>query len=170
MKPAHDAFIASVSGGIGERFWRNVAKSTDGCWEWTGYIAPSGYGQFKAGRTLWAHRCAYVLSLGVVGDGLYLDHLCRNRRCVNPAHLEPVSARVNLLRGDTKAAQNAAKTHCDSGHALCGDNLRVWRGHRQCKACVRIAGRKHDTKRRESRNEQRRIQRAAAKHPASSAA
>ncbi len=178
MKPRHDGFIASVAERISDRFWSKVDRSGDGCWQWRGYVAPNGYGQFiahsdeksKVRRTLWAHRAAFVLMRGPIGDDLYLDHLCRNRGCVNPAHLEPVSARENLLRGRTKAAANAAKTHCDHGHELSGTNLYVWRGKRACKACIRIAGRKNDAKRRVRRNEQQRQKRAAAKHQLISAA
>lgn len=163
MKPAHDGFIVSIAEKIATRFWGKVDKSAGilGCWQWTGYIAPNGYGQFIAHtdeksqvrRTLWAHRAAFVMVRGVVGDGLYLDHLCRNRSCVNPAHLEPVSARENLLRGKTLASQNARKTECHRGHPLSGENLYVSGRSRMCRVCRAEATRRHDAKRRQKRHE-----------------
>lgn len=81
------------------RFWLNVRKS-DGCWEWTGSLSGGGYGQFRVhGKQAQVHRFAYGLLVGPVPEGLELDHLCRNRRCVNPAHLEPVTRSINVARG-----------------------------------------------------------------------
>jgi len=77
-------------------FWENVdATSADGCWEWQRRVT-DGYGNYKGRR---AHRVAYELTLGAVPAVQVLDHLCRNRRCVRPTHLEPVSQRVNAIRG-----------------------------------------------------------------------
>lgn len=126
-----------------EVFWSFVDKSGD-CWLWTGSTATkTGYG--KAGRRGNAHRVAYELIKGPVPDDKQLDHLCRERLCVNPDHLEPVTTQENLLRGKTKAAENAAKTRCLRGHELTGDNVRVniWlnkkgeiRQRRKCRACA----------------------------------
>lgn len=78
-------------------FWSRVDK-TDGCWLWTSTVVWNGYGQFRINnRRVYAHRFAYEQVVGPVPDGL--DHLCRNRRCVNPAHLEPVTRQENLRRG-----------------------------------------------------------------------
>lgn len=85
----------------------------------------------------YAHRVYYEARFGPIPAGLQLDHLCRNRGCVNPDHLEPVTCRENLMRGHTVAAANAKKTHCNAGHALAGDNLRVWKGKRYCIVCQR---------------------------------
>jgi hypothetical protein len=73
------------------------------CWEWTGTITAQGYGQLRAnGRLQKAHRFVYEWLVGPIPDGLTLDHLCRNRRCVNPEHMEPVSLQTNLARGMAK--------------------------------------------------------------------
>ena len=166
MRPSRDGvIIANASESMRERFWRNVDRTIGeaACWLWGAFISPNGYGQFsfQTGKakdtrlTVWAHRCSYLLTHGSIPDGLYLDHLCRNRSCVNPSHLQPVSARENLMRGDTKAANNMTKTHCPSGHAYTGDNLRVFGGSRQCRTCVLMHGRKYDAKRRQRRREAR---------------
>ncbi|MBO0884191.1 MAG: HNH endonuclease [Mycobacterium sp.] len=85
-----------------------------------------------------AHVFAYELLVGPIPTGMQLDHLCRNRSCVNPDHLEPVSQRVNLLRGATQPAFNTAKTHCPQGHPYEGDNLAFNRdGSRFCRTCSR---------------------------------
>ena len=122
------------------RFWLKVEK-TETCWLWTAGRVWNGYGQFKvAGRHVYAHRFAYELLVGPIPEGLTIDHLCRVRHCVNPAHLEPVTSRENTLRGDTPAARNAAKTHCPQGHPLEAGNLRLSelrRGGRACLICHR---------------------------------
>jgi hypothetical protein len=82
-----------------------------------------------------AHRVSYVLAHGSIPDGLQLDHLCRNKLCVNPTHLEAVTARENTLRGVSVAAVNAKKTHCPRGHELSGSNLLAYRKVRSCRAC-----------------------------------
>lgn len=81
------------------RFWAKVAVS-DGCWLWTGATNERGYGHIvRAGRFVQAHRAAYELAGGEIPEGLVLDHLCREPRCVRPSHLEPVTHRENLARG-----------------------------------------------------------------------
>jgi hypothetical protein len=89
------------------RFWRNVRKG-DLCWNWAGSIDVCGYGRLWDGtRTVRAHRFSYELLVGPIPEGLVLDHLCRNTRCVNPEHLEAVTHRDNLLRGFGAAAKRA---------------------------------------------------------------
>jgi len=87
-----------------------------------------------------AHRFAYEYCMGAIPEGLQLDHLCRNTFCVRPEHLEPVSGKINLLRGNTINAANARKTHCIRGHPYSGDNLYIYEktGARACKECMRI--------------------------------
>lgn len=112
----------------------------NGCWDWTGAIYPNGYGAHrKAGfKGMYAHRVMYQRLVGPIPLGLTIDHLCRNRRCVNPAHLEPVTKRTNTLRGVGGPAVNAKKTHCIHGHPFSGENLWVERtGSRHCRTCHR---------------------------------
>jgi hypothetical protein len=111
-----------------------------GCWEWTGATGGSRrYGCISVkGVTRRAHRVAYELLAGPIPDGLELDHLCRNRLCVNPEHLEPVTHRENVLRGDAPPAANVSKTHCPRGHELTPENTYTRRGRpggRECRAC-----------------------------------
>lgn len=129
-----------------ERLWRRVGVASSGCWEWTGVLGGGGYGRIRVnGASAPVHRVAYELIVGAIPDGLQLDHLCRNRSCVNPAHLEPVTPRVNTLRGLSRQAINAMKTHCSRNHPLSGDNLLVRgpnrthpNGHRVCRECERM--------------------------------
>lgn len=91
------------------RFWQNVSKSA-GCWEWQGAVMGGGYGAIKVeGRRVPAHRFAYELLVGPIGEGLEIDHLCRNRSCVNPEHLEPVTRSVNVKRGIPYRARSKAR-------------------------------------------------------------
>ena len=126
-----------------ERFWPKVDPDPNGgCWEWTASKL-RGYGQFgtyRDGRaqTHRAHRFAYELLVGPIPDGLTLDHLCRNRGCVYPGHLEPATNAENVLRGEGPTAVHARKTHCIHGHEFTPENTYLWRGQRKCRACLRI--------------------------------
>jgi hypothetical protein len=123
------------------RFWASVDKDSGDCWVWTGGFQSAGYGRFCLnGRDRLVHRFAYEALVAPIPAGLVIDHLCRNRACVNPAHLEPVTNRVNLLRGIGAPALNAAKTHCDHGHEFSPEN--TYRepkrpGYRFCRRCRR---------------------------------
>lgn len=135
------------------RFWRRIDQGKpEECWPWTGALTPKGYGRFSprvGGRAkhVFAQRYAYESQRGPVPEGLVIDHLCRNRACCNPAHLEPVSVATNLHRGETWAARNAAKTACLNGHPFDAENTYVSpKGSRECRTCRREAGRRWDQK------------------------
>lgn len=120
---------------LADRLWAKVEK-TDGCWLWRGSLRPDGYGQIamKPGAPKLAHRVAYELAKGPIPAGLTLDHLCRNRACVNPDHLEPVDNRTNTLRGIGPTAINASKEVCKRGHSLA--DAYVSKGMRYCRTCA----------------------------------
>lgn len=113
-------------------------ESPKGCWLWTAAKNGKGYGQVKfRGTQTGAHRLAYLHWIGPIPKGLQLDHLCRNPSCVNPNHLEAVTQKTNMLRGESPSALNAQKTHCKRGHALDGPNLRLGsKGRRMCRTCI----------------------------------
>ncbi len=100
-----------------ERFWARVDKGGENeCWNWTGALS-SGYGTTsEGGKTIYSHRWVYEHVVGPIPVGFTIDHLCRNRRCVNPVHLEPVTHWENNRRGYSAAALNVKKTHCINGH------------------------------------------------------
>jgi hypothetical protein len=120
------------------RFWEKcIPEPNSGCWLWIGATTDVGYGHLwwlDAGRLLYAHRVAYEALVGPLRLD-HVDHLCRTPCCVNPAHLEDVTHRENLLRGDTFAAANVRKTMCPSGHPYNETNTRHERGHRKCRIC-----------------------------------
>lgn len=120
-----------------ERFMLKVRQGENGCVFWTASTDKKGYGMFRVnGRMVRAHRWAYEYFRRPIPDGLELDHLCRNRNCVNPAHLEPVTHRENVLRGNAGGTFNLAKTHCPQGHEYGDDNLYVTpNGYRECRTC-----------------------------------
>ena len=121
-----------------QRFWDKVDIDPSGCWLWTA-TTTQGYGYLWARPgtvSTRAHKLAYETLVAPVPTGLVLDHLCRVRRCCNPAHVEPVTDQVNLLRGETLAAAQVRRTHCPRGHAYDAENTRTYRRNkRECRAC-----------------------------------
>lgn len=135
----NDAIGKSNSVPLAERMARFTNKTTE-CWLWLGAIKESGYAQIKlAGRSPMVHRVSYELAKGPIPAGLQLDHLCRVRNCINPDHLEAVTAAENVRRGTSVPGVNARKIHCKRGHQLSGLNLRIVKNGRECKICSRAA-------------------------------
>lgn len=122
------------------RFVSKIKKVTSGCWEWTGATRPSGYGSITVNRkTLRVHRHSYELFVGKIPDGLVIDHICRNRICVNPEHLEVVTSKENNLRGFSPSAINTTKTKCLRGHDFTEVNTLFRKnGGRACRECTRV--------------------------------
>lgn len=133
-----------------ERFWIKVNKDgPNGCWEWKASTA-NGYGRFWWGRgkSSLAHRYSYETTKGPVPEGLELDHLCRNRACVNPDHLEPVTRLVNQRRGNSPMQAQRKQTHCKrGGHPLDATNTYLWHGMRRCRICQADDARKYRARR-----------------------
>lgn len=123
-----------------ERFWSKVDKrGPDDCWLWTGALNGSmGYGTIQRGGRgegqVRAHRLSWELAHGPIPEGLIIDHLCRTPRCVNPGHMELVTFRENIMRGDSMSAQFARSSTCGKGHPRkpeergkrCGECNRIW--------------------------------------------
>lgn len=120
-----------------DSFWSKV-KKTESCWLWTGATQSSGYGSFGiGGRAYSTHRLAYEDAREPIPDGMQIDHLCRNKRCCNPGHLEVVTAAENNRRARAHRGYYIGG-ECGFGHKLSGDNLRIHpRGNLVCRTCAR---------------------------------
>lgn len=135
-------FRRTMRGRVADRFFENVAFSQHGCWEWLGYKS-KGYGVFQIGNSrlgrprFAAHRLSYMQTCGFLHYSVELDHLCRNPGCVNPDHLDPVTHRINMLRGMGPCGINARKTQCVHGHPYANGNLLIRKnGSRICRICL----------------------------------
>lgn len=149
-----------------ERITRSYEEDPEtGCHVWTGPISNRGYGKLSVTQAGYkaenfsAHKASYELTRGRVPSGLVLDHLCRNRICVNPDHLEVVTQRENTLRSPVApAALNSAKTHCPQGHEYTPENTYVWTSKtthkytsRACRQCLQAYRRRYQAAKRARR-------------------
>jgi hypothetical protein len=132
------------------RFFSHVKEIDSGCLIWTGPKLKGGYGQFGVAIdgtwvTVLSHRWIYEAKVGPIPEGLVIDHLCRVRDCVNYKHLEAVTNKTNLLRGNTIPGINARKTHCKYGHPFDEENTRLIKGQYGC--LIRFCLKCHEGKR-----------------------
>lgn len=146
----------------GQKFIDKIQfNELDKCWLWTGCVEAgfnNGYGKFGIdGKCKAAHKIAYESVYGVVESGLVLDHVlargCTNRHCVNPNHLEVVTHRINILRGQGASAKNAVKTECPNGHPLVEGNIVPGVPFRLCAKCTKTRNDKYSIENREYKNE-----------------
>lgn len=138
---------------IAERFWEKVDKAGSipeyrpelgPCWNWVGNKTAGGYGQFviRHGKLVYAHRYAYEALRGPIPATLQIDHLCRVRACVNPWHMEPVTNRENMLRGEAPTAKTWRSNACRRGHAFDEQNTVRYQGTRHCRTCIRLGAKR----------------------------
>ena len=111
----------------------------ESCWEWVGGTSSTGYGRvYDGNRMAQAHRVMYEIRVGPIPDGMEIDHLCRNRRCINPDHMEPVTHRENSARGLSPSAVSRRTGLCVRGHAMTPDNIEKNGPNKvRCKTCAR---------------------------------
>jgi len=151
VPPLHKMLPSPVDKPDRVAYFLARVQKAEGCWEWQGSRSSTGYGTMHLGKrngehirgeySPLAHRMAYWLWVGPIPDGLTIDHLCKNRACVNPAHLEAVTQSVNASRSDPPA------THCPQGHEYTPENTYTHR--KRCKTCVRARQREAYARRRQ---------------------
>ncbi|PXH62351.1 HNH endonuclease signature motif containing protein [Klebsiella variicola] len=145
----------SLPASTESRLLSKVEKDLEtGCWIFTGSRLPSGYGiLWNGARPTGAHRISFQLYKGEIPAGKEIDHICNNRSCVNPAHLQAISHKENIHKSSTLMGVNARKSHCKRGHPLNGENLHITPlGARQCKECMRMHARNAKARKRDARN------------------
>lgn len=141
-----------------ERFWSKVnIKSANECWEWIGAISKKGgYGYFwvnKIDKNHLAHRVSYELTKSKIQTGFMIDHICRNRKCVNPNHLREVTAKQNLYENSENISAKTFRTNkCKRGHERNNENTRIYKNKygyymRRCILCTKILNKKSSEKR-----------------------
>lgn len=123
-----------MRGSLEMRFWAKVERGVpEACWPWLGGKSSAGYGAIRSDAPGWpmlkAHRVAYEIAKGTIGEGMVIDHTCANKACVNPAHLDAVTGAENSTRFSQR------RTHCRRGHALTPDNLVKRNRLKQCRTC-----------------------------------
>ena len=119
------------------RFWRKIRVIKNGCWKWIAARDYKGYAHFRwQGKVRKAHRLTHETFVGPIKEGLEPDHLCRNRNCVNPNHLEIVTHQVNCQRGNNYQRE---KTHCKRGHPFNAANTYIMKTGRACRTCRHAA-------------------------------
>ena len=107
------------------RFWDKV-EITNSCWNWSGGKNKAGYGRISINHVMvLAHRFIYEIMESKIPRGIVIDHLCRNRSCVNPSHMDITTIGQNCMRGDSPSAINSRKTHCGKGHQYNDNNMRI---------------------------------------------
>lgn len=144
-----------------ERLLSQIKKLDNGCWEWTGFLNKDGYGRtyYDGRRGTPAYQAFYREFVGPIPAGRVLDHgchtedescsggtTCLHRRCVNPAHLVPVTDAENTRRSKSFSTLNARKTHCPQGHPYDAENTLVSNARRYCRTCQRASSAAHHTK------------------------
>lgn len=137
-----------------ERLLSQIVKLDNGCWAWTGFVNKDGYGRtyYDGNRSTPAYQAFYRQFVGPIPEGLQLDHVCHtedescvggttcpHRRCVNPAHLEPVTEAENARRSRSFSTLNARKTCCPHGHPFDAENTLISNGRRYCRTCQRAS-------------------------------
>lgn len=122
-----------------ERFLKNIRINLNGCWDWIASKNRGGYGNFTSGIIIGAHRYSYRLFNGPLIKDFCIDHICRNRSCVNPDHLRQVTFSINSIENSNSTAfYNSTRTHCPQGHIYSNLNLiNSKKGNRLCKICNR---------------------------------
>lgn len=146
LRSAVQALSPERRASVLARFWEKVDKQPGGCWLWTSAKDRDGYGLFwfdKRYRSIRAHRLAYALIVGAIPYGYTLDHECRNKGCVNPAHLDPCTFGENAARSPNAPYNvKARQTHCKRGHEFTPENTRRRGNRRSCIACAKLYAKK----------------------------